>query len=117
QPMRILPLLPLAALLCGAAPAAAKDCVLSTSQTAAIAKLPHPITRNADGKWVQNGEVLNDDRNFELCNARQMYALMVAREAKGKLLDIKEISPFDFTYLTDAEGNHLKAYLQKHPKL
>ena len=115
--MRILPLLPLAVLLCLAGQAAAKDCVLSASQTAAVAKLPHPITLNAQHQWVQNGEVLNDDRNFEMCNARQMYSLMLAREAKGKLLDIKEINPFDFTYLTDAEGNRLKAHLQKHPKL
>ena len=115
--MRILPLLPLAVLALCVSPAAAKDCVLSASQIAAVGKLPHPITRNARGQWVQNGDVLDADRNFEMCNARHMYQLMVAREAKGKLLDIKEISPFDFTYLTDAEGNQLKAYLQKHPKL
>jgi hypothetical protein len=65
----------------------------------------------------QNGEVLDNDRNLEMCNARHMYELMTAREAKGEPLDIKEINPFDFTHLTDAEGNRLKARLQKHPKL
>ena len=114
--MRILTWLPILALVCMADQAVAKDCVLSAGQTAAVAKLPHPITRNADGKWVQNGEVLNEDRNFELCNARHMYQLMVAREAKGKRVEIKEISPFDFTFLSDAEGNKLKAHLQKHPQ-
>lgn len=114
--MRPLTWLPLLLLACTAAPAAAKDCVLSRSQTAAVAKLPHPITRTADGKWVQNGEALNDDRSFEMCNARHMYSLMVAREARGKRIDISEISPFDFTYLTEAEGNQLKEHLKKHPK-
>ena len=53
---------------------------------------------------------------LRLCNARHMYQLMAAREAKGKRVEIKEISPFDFTFLTDAEGNKLKAHLQKHPQ-
>ena len=114
--MRILTWLPILVLACMADQAVAKDCVLSATQAAAVAKLPHPITRNAEGKWVQNGEVLNEDRNFELCNARHMYELMVAREAKGKRVEIKEISPFDFTFLSDAEGNKLKAHLQKHPQ-
>ena len=109
-------LLPIFILACVSGPAAASDCVLSAGQTAAIAKLPHPITRNAQGKWIQNGEVLDDQDNFELCNARHMYQLMVAREAKGKRLEIKEISPFDFTYLTEAEGNRLKQHLQRHPE-
>ena len=114
--MRSLTWLPILVLACMADQAMAKDCVLSAGQTAAVAKLPHPITRNADGKWVQNGEVLDADRNFEMCNARHMYQLMVAREAKGKLLRIKEISPFDFTFLTEAEGNRLKQHLQRHPQ-
>ena len=114
--MRSLTWLPILVLACMADQAMAKDCVLSASQTAAVAKLPHPITRNADGKWVQNGEVLNEDRNFEMCNARRMYQLMLAREAKGKLIAIKEISPFDFTFLTEAEGNRLKEHLQRHPQ-
>jgi CxxC motif-containing protein (DUF1111 family) len=114
--MRSLTWLPILLLAFMADQAVAKDCVLSAGQTAAVAKLPHPITRNAEGKWVQNGEVLNDDRNFELCNARHMYQLMVAREARGKRLAIKEISPFDFTFLSDAEGNKLKTHLQKHPQ-
>ena len=29
---------------------------------------------------MQNGEALSDDRSFEMCNARHMYSLMVARE-------------------------------------
>jgi hypothetical protein len=115
--MRTLTWLPILLLACAADQAAAKDCVLSASQTAAVAKLPHPITRTADGKWVQNGEVLNDDRSFEMCNARHMYALMVAREAKGKRININEISPFDFTFLSEAEGNQLKEHLKKQPKL
>ena len=114
--MRILTWLPILVLACMADQAVAKDCVLSAGQTAAVAKLPHPITHNAAGKWVQNGEVLNEDRNFELCNARHMYELMTSREAKGKRVEIKEISPFDFTFLSDAEGNKLKAHLQKHPQ-
>ena len=115
--MRILTLLPLAVLALFAAPAAAKDCVLSKSQTAAVAKLPHPITRNAQGAWVQNGEPLGDDRTFEMCNARHMYELMVSRKAKGKRMDINEINPFDFTFLTDAESAQLKEHLKGHPKL
>jgi hypothetical protein len=113
--MRCLTWLAVVVLACAADQAVAKDCALSPSQTAAIAKLPNPITRNAQGKWVQNGEVLDDQDNFELCNARHMYQLMVAREAKGKRLEIKEISPFDFTFLTESEGNRLKQHLQRHP--
>ena len=114
--MRILTLLPILVLACMADQAVAKDCVLSAGQTAAVGKLPHPVTRNAQGKWAQNGEVLDEDRNFELCNARHMYQLMVAREAKGKKLAIKEISPFDFTFLTESEGNQLKTHLKGHPQ-
>ena len=114
--MRILTWLPILVLACMADQAVAKDCVLSATQTAAVAKLPHPVTRNAEGKWVQNGEVLDDDRNFELCNARHMYQLMVAREAQGKRLGIKELNPFDFTFLTESEGNQLKEHLQRHPE-
>jgi hypothetical protein len=113
--MRSLTWLSILVLACAADPAVAKDCVLSPSQTAAVAKLPHPITRSADGKWMQNGEMLNDDRNFEMCNTRHMVELMLARESKRKRINIKEISPFDFTYLTDAEGNRLKQHLQNHP--
>ena len=115
--MRILPWLPILLLASTAAPAAAKDCVLSKSQTAAVARLPHPITRNAQGAWIQNGEPLGDDRSFEMCNARHMYELMVSRKAKGKRMDINEINPFDFTFLTDAESNALKEHLKGHPKL
>ena len=114
--MRTLTWLPILLLACAATPAAAKDCALSSSQTAAVGKLPHPITRTADGKWMQNGEALGDNRSFEMCNARRMYALMVAREARGKRVNINEISPFDFTFLTEAEGNQLKDHLKKHPK-
>ena len=115
--MRTLTWLPILLLACAADPAAARDCMLSRGQTAAVAKLPHPITRNAEGKWVQNGEVLGDDRTFEMCNARHMYQLMVTRQSKGKRIDIGEISPFDFTFLTEAEGNQLKDHLKGHPKL
>ena len=115
--MRILPWLPILLLASTTVPAAAKDCVLSRSQTAAVAKLPHPITRNAQGQWVQNGEPLGDDRTYEMCNARHMYELMVSRKSKGKRMDINEISPFDFTFLTDAESTQLKEHLKGHPKL
>jgi len=115
--MRSLGWLLIFVLICVADQAVAEDCVLSASQAAAVAKLPHPVTRNAQGKWVQNGEVLDDQDNFELCNTRHMYQLMVAREAKGKLLDLKEINPFDFTFLTESEGNRLRDHLRRHPKL
>jgi hypothetical protein len=45
-----------------------------------------------------------------------MYQLMLTREGQGKRIDINEINPFDFTFLTEREGNRLKAHLQRHPK-
>jgi hypothetical protein len=54
----------------------------------------HPVTKNSQGKLVQEGAVLDDKTANEVCITRQLYNLIISRKAEEKLIKHSE-----YTYL------------------
>jgi N-acyl-D-aspartate/D-glutamate deacylase len=100
-----------AAAIFGCAQAQASPCKLSTAELKDVAALEHPVTKGLHGNYMQNGAALSDDDRVDLCTTRKLYDLIVAAQAKGRLIAANEITYYVPLYLTASELKRTQDYL------
>ena len=88
------------------------SCKLTPHDYEVMATLKRPITRDAQGGLVWNGEVMPAVQVQEVCITRRMYDLMEEREKQGKTLTVKEIA--DTTYVPAYPTENERKRLSDH---
>jgi hypothetical protein len=94
--------------------ARAASCKMSAAQIAAVAVLTsRPVTQNAQGVFVRDGKPMSGELVQDMCETRQFYDLVVAREAAHKTVTPGEIVEYIPNYLTQSEYGRVRDHVKR----